>query len=490
MDIFYLGYLKKQFVSYLHNKLGAPEDQIILVSTIISASLFTFVNYFIKGKTPRLIYNLVVGLILHYSLYGINSLHNIFSTVTSYLFVYFFGRKLSPFYLLIATMIHLSYLNIYIMIVDYGGWTIDDVSTTYMMAVTKFSAFAFSYDDGKKDIKDIRSEYHRNYRIEKMPSFLEYAAYIFFYPTCLVGPSIQYMDFINWVEEKGCYKNLKSKRGYLFWNGLTRLLAGFFFIAFYTIIGAKFPMAAVGRAQFRIDYPEWWQRFLYMYIAGPVARSKYYIGWLLSYSSLIFSGMAYGETVEKDKIIPNVEKGSYGSIMFNEFGMDPQKKMVHWNRQVHLWLKYNVYTRLLTPLKGKKALATFITYVFSSIWHGFYPSYYINFFFIFLFEQDSIFLSELGFYKYVDEHKILWPFISLKTSFFNNSVGAFFYCLESGSAKQILINYYGLPANVTIAFYIFVIVCRLFFMKKKKRPIEKGNKEIKENINNRNKKIE
>ena len=117
------------------------------------------------------------------------------------------------------------------MIVDYGGWTIDDVSTTYMMAVTKFSAFAFSYDDGKKDIKDIRSEYHRNYRIEKMPSFLEYAAYIFFYPTCLVGPSIQYMDFINWVEEKGCYKNLKSKRGYLFWNGLTRLLAGFFFIA-------------------------------------------------------------------------------------------------------------------------------------------------------------------------------------------------------------------------------------------------------------------
>ena len=55
-----------------------------------------------------------------------------------------------------------------------------------------------------------------------------------------------------------------------------------------------------------------------------------------------------------------------------------------------------------------------------------------------------------------------------KTSFINDNVGAFFYCLESGSAKQILINYYGLPANVTIGFYIFTVIYRLMFKKKKK----------------------
>ena len=491
MDFLYIGYYKNQIVSFLVNATGAPPDQIILVATIASAIPFSFINYLISNKTPRLIYSLIIGLILEYSLYGINIIHTIFSTITSYLFVYYFGRKLSPFYLLIATMIHLSYLNIYRMIVDYGGWMIDDISTIYMMMVTKYTSFAFSYDDGKKDLKDIKSDYHKTYRIEKMPSFLEYISYIYFYPTSVVGPSIQFNDFINWIEEKGCYKDLNNKKSYIFMEGLKKLLSALFFIAFFSIIGPIFPMTAVGRAQFRIDYPEWWKRILYMYMAGPVARSKYYIGWLLSYSSLIFSGMAYGETVKEDKIIPNVEKGSYGSIMFNEFGMDPKLKMVHWNRQIHLWLKYCIYTRLLTPLKNNRPLATFITYVFSSIWHGFYPSYYINFFLIFLFEQDSVFLTELGFYKFVNEHKILWPFISLKTTFFNSSVGAFFYCLERGSAKQILINYYGLPANVTIGFYIFVIIYRIVY-KKKKKPIEKekGKKKLEENINNRNKKVE
>ena len=33
---------------------------------------------------------------------------------------------------------------------------IDDISTIYMMMVTKYTSFAFSYDDGKKDLKDNR----------------------------------------------------------------------------------------------------------------------------------------------------------------------------------------------------------------------------------------------------------------------------------------------------------------------------------------------
>jgi hypothetical protein len=140
---------------------------------------------------------------------------------------------------------------------------------------------------------------------------------------------------------------------------------------------------------------------------------------------------------------------------------------------IHFWLKYNVYTRLITPLKNNKVLAIFATYVFSSIWHGFYPSYYINFFLIYLYEQDSVFVDELGFYKYVDKHKILWPLVSLKTSFINNSVGAFFYCLEPGSAKQILINYYGMPANITILFYIFTIIYRFVFKNKKGKKFSK-----------------
>ena len=224
MDLFYLGYLRKSIADYISSKVNSPAEQIILIMTIASAIPFSWAHYFFRNKTQRLIYSLVVGFILQYSIYGIKIWHTIFSTITSYLFVYFYGRKLSPFYLLIGTMIHLSYLNISKMIDSYGDWMIDDISTIYMVELAKFLAFAFSYDDGKKEAKDIRSEHHRKYRIEKMPSFLEYSAYIYFYPTAIIGPFINYMDFINFIEEKDCYKDLKNKLGYIFKQGLYKLL--------------------------------------------------------------------------------------------------------------------------------------------------------------------------------------------------------------------------------------------------------------------------
>jgi lysophospholipid acyltransferase len=488
MDIFYLGFLRKQIALFIESKLGAPIEQIILVTTIASAIPFSFINYLIHNRNARLLYSLLIGLILQYSIYGINTLHTIFSTFTSYFFVYFFGRKISPFYLLIGLMIHLSYLNIKRMIEDYGGWAIDDISTIYMIMLTKYIAFAFCYNDGKTDPKNIKSEHHRIHRIEKFPNFFEYASYIYFYPTAVVGPFIEFVDFINFIDEKECYTNLKTKINYIFKEGLNKLLLALFFIGFYSTIGAWFPMTAVGKPQFRIDYPEWWQRILFMFIAGPGVRAKYYIGWLLSYSSLIFSGLAYGEIKKDGKIIQNVEKGSYGSIIYNEFGLHPKLKMVHWNRQIHQWLKYYIYTRLLTPLKNNKPLAQFVTYIFSSMWHGFYPTYYINFILIYFIEQGSLFLDEFGFYKFVDEHSFLWPIISLKTSLFNDSVGSFFYCLDSGSIKEILTNYYGYPANASIGFYIFSIMYRIIFMRKKKIKGENLKKGIE--AEKKNKKIE
>ena len=188
MDIFYLGYLRKEFALYLEEKLGASYEQIVLVSTIAFQIPFSFLNYFIHDKKSRLIYCILVGLMLQYSIYGIKILHTIFSTITTYLFCLYYGRKKSPFYLLIGTMVHSSYLNIARMIENYGGWMIDDITTIYMMSLTKYSSFAFSYDDGKKEPETIVNEHHRTYRIKNMPTFLEYASYIYFYPTSIIGP--------------------------------------------------------------------------------------------------------------------------------------------------------------------------------------------------------------------------------------------------------------------------------------------------------------
>lgn len=491
MVFFYIGHLRSELAIYLEQKLGAPRDQIIIIITMASVIPFSLLNYLIHNRTIRLLYSLIIGFIFQYSIYGKNTFHTIFGIIATYLFVNFFGRKISPFYLLIASITHLSFLNIYRMIYDFGGWAIDDISTIYMVEVAKFSSFAFSYSDGDKDIKTIRSEHQKKSRIEKMPSLLEFSSYIYFYPACIVGPFIEYMDFINFIDEKDCYTNLTSKLGYILKQGFQKLSIAIFFIVYFAVFGGVYPMTPVSTPKFREDYPKWWMRIIYMYVCGPVARSKYYIAWTLTYSSLIFSGMAYGETIKEDKVIPNVEKGSYGSILYNEFGMNPRMKMVYWNMSIHIWLKYNVYTRVLASkrFKNNKPIASFITYIFSSLWHGFYPSYYVSFLMYFFFEQDAAFLDEFGFYKYVDQNKFLWPIISLKTTFINDMIGSIFYCLEIGSTIQIFINYYGLPASAIIGFFILSLVYRIIFKKKKiRKDLDEGK--IKEKEIEKEKKIE
>ena len=498
MVFYYIGGLRKQLALYLESKLGAPSEQIILITTMASAIPFSLLNYLISNRRARLLYSLIIGFILHYSIYGINSLHTVFGTIMSYLYTYFLGRKITPFYLLIASMAHLSILNIIRMIVDFGGWAIDDISTIYMVEVAKFSSFCFSYSDGILDPEGIKSEHQRKQRIIKMPSLLEYASYIYFYPTTIIGPFIEYMDYINFIDKKDVYTNLTNKLGYIFKQGLQKLCIALFFIVFFALYGDTYPMSLIGSPELRQKYPKWWMRFLYLYICGPFGRSKYYIAWALTYSSLIFSGMSYGESykeieiikngekIKEKKLIQNVDKGSYGSIIYNEIGMNPILKMTYWNNSIHIWLKYNVFIRVLSSKKFKnnKVMASFITFIFSAIWHGFYPSYFFSFFIFYLFQESGAFLNQLGFYKYVDEHSFLWPFVILKTTFFLDIIGSIFYCLKLGSTKEIVINFYGLPFNAIIIFYLITIFYRLAFKKKGNKKNFKEEK-IKEKENNK-----
>ena len=464
---------RKRFAVYLEGKVGAPSEQIILITTMAAAIPFSLLNYLIKGHTNRLLYCFIIGILFHISIYGINSLHTIFSTLVVYYFVKIFGRKLSPSWVLLGVFLHLSVLNIVRMFFDFGGWAIDDISTIYMVHVAKHSSFAFSYDDGGKDIKEIKSEHLKKQRIVEFPSLLEYAAYIFFYPTTIIGPFIEFKDFINFIDLTDCYTNLTNNLGYILSQGCQKLFLGICFIIFFAVFGDKYPMFAVGKAELRETYPYFWQRLLYMYLCGPVGRAKYYVAWLLTYSSLIFSGMAYGESKDKKtgKLVKNVEKGSYGSILYNEFGMNPTEKMRYWNASIHNWLKYNVYVRVLgskTIFRNNKVIASFCTFGISAIWHGFYPSYYVSFVMIYLFEQDGIFLNDIGFYDFAQKNIYMWPITILKTTFFYDIIGSIFYCLEIGTTKEILINYKGLPVNAIVSFYVFTLIYRFFFMKGKK----------------------
>ncbi len=52
--------------------------------------------------------------------------------------------------------------------------------------------------------------------------------------------------------------------------------------------------------------------------------------------------------------------------------------------------------------------------------------------------------------------------------------------MEIGTTKQILINYKGLPVNAIVSFYVFTIIYRLAFMRKKKEKIKNDKEKGKE----------
>lgn len=158
MDIFVL---KPPFLKQISDAIGVPEPKVNLIFLQLFTIPLSMINYYITPPQIRLVYSLVCGLLLQYSIYGINFLHTFSSTLFTYFFIKYFGRKRSAFWVLIVTVLHLSFLHFYRMIVDYGGWRLDDPTTIYMMTICKYSSLAFSYEDGGKEDKDIKNEHMR-----------------------------------------------------------------------------------------------------------------------------------------------------------------------------------------------------------------------------------------------------------------------------------------------------------------------------------------
>jgi lysophospholipid acyltransferase len=75
--------------------------------------------------------------------------HTLLATIYTYLFIHYFGRKKSAFWILGITVGHLCIVHIHRLLTDYGGWQLEG-TTIYMMSICKFSSLAFSYEDGGK----------------------------------------------------------------------------------------------------------------------------------------------------------------------------------------------------------------------------------------------------------------------------------------------------------------------------------------------------
>ena len=98
---------------------------------------------------------------------------------------------------------------------------------------------------------------------------------------------------------------------------------------------------------------------------------KYFFGFKLCLLPIHISGLSYEPAKEGDQFL-GVD---YMNIKTFITTANPQSKINSWNLPVQQWLRKCIYERLNTS----KQTAKFLTFIFSSFWHGFYGGYYITF---------------------------------------------------------------------------------------------------------------
>jgi hypothetical protein len=156
---------------------------------------------------------------------------------------------------------------------------------------------------------------------------------------------------------------------------------------------------------------------------------------------------------------------------------------------VHLWLKYSVFLRLKNLDKRnivRKINPELITFMVSAFWHGFYPNYYIAFFFAFEMEQISGLIStKTKLFEILENSKktsnawmyYLGGFVS---NLMLNSVGVYF-------ALTIFVKGNAFAYNLKFVPYILMIVVHaiLIALPKRKDKSKETKKGIVETTNDK-----
>ena len=210
--------------------------------------------------------------------------------------------------------------------------------------------------------------------IVKLPNLLELASYVWYCQACALGVFFEYSDYKRWVERSHEYKNVPCP----ILPSLKWLLVSLSCLALYSVVSPTFNIEACYVADG--DYASWpfWYRIVYYFISMSVKRFFYYNPFCSTTGAIIASGLGYNGMVNGahnwNKIV-----GVY--IWELETSSSPIEMLRYWNHQIHLWLKFYIMARLTPPGKRPGMFENMVTFLVSAFWHGFYPFYYVMFFF-------------------------------------------------------------------------------------------------------------
>lgn len=325
--------------------------------------LFSKIN---KSNSMKHVINIILGIAIGFFLMGINGfIHTIISSLVVYLICYYTDDLKKAVNLVwIWSLLYMTVSHI-IRMIHFNDGHMLDYCVIQMMLTCKLTAWASNlYYATLPECEIEKNKYWSKYKICKFSSLLEFFGYIFFFQTYLIGPFIEYNDYIDYI-------NQKNKHPSPILPGLGRLFEAILILILMLIIERYFPYKYMLDPLFL--HKSFWDRLFYCYMSCLAYRLSFEFIWTFVNAGLIFSGFAYNSMDVNGT--PKWNK-AYNMDLSFEISPTVQELPTKWNITVGEWLRHYCYERFGPHLKLQ---AMFLTNILSAFWHGIYPGYYIAF---------------------------------------------------------------------------------------------------------------
>lgn len=174
-----------------------------------------------------------------------------------------------------------------------------DISVMLMIFTCKFTSFAFDYSDGCKDMVELSqgmsflkwstifSIDQNERKINNLPSFKDYCAYVFFFAGSVAGPTFGYKEFEDFIHNRKQYKEIPLGIMESFKN----LIISACFIFSVVVLMPVFPPQYLTLSKFHSH--SFVYQMLYVTISLGIIRCRYYGAWALSQSTMSACGLSY-----------------------------------------------------------------------------------------------------------------------------------------------------------------------------------------------------
>lgn len=307
------------------------------------------------------------------------------SSAGAYMIAKYVDGPFMPWTAFVFLMGHMSISHIYRQFANTPDKV--DITGAQMVLVMKLTGFCWNIYDGRLKQDDL-ADFQKERAILQLPSLLDFAGFVLFFPSLFAGPSFDFVDYRRWIETtmfelpKGADpRNAPRTRGQrkIPRSGtpaITKAVIGLLWILLFLKFSSWYNTSLIISDTY-MTY-NILRRIWILEMLGFSTRMKYYGVWYLTEGACILSGLGY------KGIDPQSGQHKWNRLEnVNPWGIETAQNsrayLENWNKNTNNWLRNYMYLRV-TP-KGKKPgfRATLATFVTSAFWHGFYPGYYLSF---------------------------------------------------------------------------------------------------------------